>query len=111
MVSDAAVPPTYPTRLVQGNKPENPSVELLDRARQEVLTYLDWVAHDVASSGDADFIRSEINRGAARLIEISLHWRPAVDAEFEEQLAKDRIEREREWFPQQRQQSTPDNQP
>jgi hypothetical protein len=26
--------------------PENPSVELLDRARQEVLIYLDWVAHD-----------------------------------------------------------------
>ena len=62
--------------------PENPSVELLDRARSEVLTYLDWVAHDVASAGHADEIRKEITRAAARLIEISIHWRPACDAEL-----------------------------
>jgi hypothetical protein len=91
--------------------PENPSVELLDRARQEVLTYLDWVVHDVASTGDADLISTEIKRAAERLFEISLHWRPEVGAEFEEQLAKERIEREREWFQQQRQKSRPDNQP
>jgi hypothetical protein len=40
------------------------------------LTYLDWVSHDVASAGDADQIRKEITRAAARLIEIPLHWSP-----------------------------------
>ena len=80
-----------------------------DRARQEVLTYLDWVVHDVASTGDPDSIRCEINRAAARLIEIALHWRPAIDAEFEHQRARERLEREREWFQQQRQLSSPDS--
>jgi hypothetical protein len=42
--------------------PENPPLELLERARDHVLTYLDWVASDLASSGDADAIRKEINR-------------------------------------------------
>ena len=56
--------------------PKNPGVELLDRASEEVLIYLDWVSHDVASAGDADQIRKEITRAAARLIEIPLHWSP-----------------------------------
>lgn len=52
--------------------PENPPLELLERARDHVLTYLDWVASDLALSGDADAIRKEINRAATRLIQISL---------------------------------------
>jgi hypothetical protein len=64
--------------------PKNPGVELLDRASEEVLTYLDWVSHDVASAGDAAEIRKEITRAAVRLIEISLYWRAACDAEHEQ---------------------------
>jgi hypothetical protein len=51
--------------------PKNPPLELLERARDHVLTYLDWVASDLASS-DADVIRKEINCAATRLIQISL---------------------------------------
>lgn len=76
--------------------PKNPSAELLDRARQEVLTPLDWVSHDVASAGDPEKIRQEITRGAARLIELSLLWRPACDAALQDRLAKERREHERE---------------
>jgi len=71
--------------------PENPSTELLNRARQGVLIDLDFVLHDIASAGDADEIRTEITRAAARLIEISIHWRPACDAEREERLAEERF--------------------
>jgi hypothetical protein len=52
-------------------RPNNPSAELLDRMRQEVLTYLDWVSYEVASTNDPEKIRQEITRAAARLIEIS----------------------------------------
>ena len=89
--------------------PESPSTELLDRARQEVVTYLDWVAHDIASAGDPDEIRKEINRAAARLIEISLRWRGACDAELEEQLEKDRAEADRERREQNRELGLPDD--
>jgi len=89
--------------------PENPTAQLLDRARHEVLTYLDWVSHDVASAGDADAIRTEITRAAVRLIEISLHWRPACDAELEEQLAKERREHDRDRREQTRTPGFPDD--
>jgi hypothetical protein len=52
--------------------PENPPLELLERARDQVLSSLDWVASDLASSGDVDAIRKEINRAATRLIQLSL---------------------------------------
>jgi hypothetical protein len=89
--------------------PENPDTELLDRARQEVLTYLDWVAHDVAFAGDVDEIRREITRAAARLIEISIHWRAACDAELEQHLAQERVEHDRQRREQNRALGFPDD--
>lgn len=83
--------------------PQNPSTELLDRARQEVLTYLDWVA------GDADHIRKEITRAAARLIEISLHWKPACDAAIDAQFAAERAEYHRQCREQARELGLPDD--
>lgn len=76
--------------------PENPSTELLAEARSQVVIYLDYAAHDIATAGDPDEIRKEINRAAARLIEISLHWRGACDAELEQRLDEERAEADRE---------------
>jgi hypothetical protein len=59
--------------------PGKPSAELLDRARREVPIYRDWMSHDGPSGGDPE-TRNEISRASARLIEISLHWRPAARA-------------------------------
>jgi hypothetical protein len=74
--------------------PKNPGIELLNRARTEVLIYLDFVTNDAAQSGD---VSAEINRAAARLIEISQHWGPAIDDNVQAHLAAERAEREREW--------------
>jgi hypothetical protein len=59
--------------------PETPSIDLLGKARSYVLAYLDFVSHNVAPDGDAAVITAEINRAAARLIEIALHWQSAAE--------------------------------
>jgi len=76
--------------------PENPPLESLERARDQVLTYLDWVASDLASSGDADAIRKEINRAATRLIQILLLLPFALTATTDERSAKERVERDQQ---------------
>jgi hypothetical protein len=76
--------------------PGNPPLELLERARDHVLTYLDWVATDLASRGDADAIRKEINRAATRLIQISLLLPFALTATIDERSAKERVERDQQ---------------
>jgi hypothetical protein len=67
------------------------------------------VSNDVASAGDPDEIRKEINRAAARLIEISLHWRPACDADIAAHLAAERAEYNRQWREQARELGLPDS--
>jgi hypothetical protein len=52
--------------------PSNPSFELLLEARRQVVEYLDWYSKDPAVFGPAEEVRIEINRGAARLVEICL---------------------------------------
>jgi hypothetical protein len=76
--------------------PENPPLKLLERARDHVLTYLDWVATNLASRGDADAIRKEINRAATRLIQISLLLSFALTATIDERSAKERVERDQQ---------------
>ena len=55
-----------------------PGFYLLDEARQNVITHLDWVTHDLAGPPPAE-LRREIYRAAARLLEISLVLRVVLD--------------------------------
>ena len=80
--------------------PENPSLELLEEARAQVLTYLYFASSDIASGGDDAETRKEINRAAVRLTEIALLLPFAVTSTVDEQLAKERDERLREWAEQ-----------
>ena len=52
--------------------PPHPDFHLLEEARQRVITYLDWVTHDLARGPSADQLRREIERATERLIEVSL---------------------------------------
>ena len=52
--------------------PAEPSIELLQEARQRVATYIDWYSNDAAPVTAPVEVRHEINRAAARLIEICL---------------------------------------
>jgi len=45
---------------------------LLWEARQQVITYIDWYSNDGAPTSSPDEVKREINRAAARLIEICL---------------------------------------
>jgi len=74
--------------------PENPGIELLNRVRSEVLIYLDFVTNDAAQFED---VSAEINRAAARLIEITQHWPAALDADVTAKLEAERTDRESEW--------------
>jgi hypothetical protein len=74
--------------------PENPDIELLDRARADVLIYLDFVTHDAAQFED---VRAQIMRAASRLIEIAEHWPTAMDDHVKAGLEADYAKREGEW--------------
>jgi len=50
--------------------PAEPSAELLDEARYQVMAYLHWLSVDAAPHTAPEELRREINRAAARLIEI-----------------------------------------
>jgi hypothetical protein len=63
--------------------PENPDIELLNPARADVLIYLDFVTNDGAQFEE---VSAEINRAAARLIEIAEHWPAALDADVKAKL-------------------------
>ena len=51
--------------------PLKPSLEFLEQARQQVLTYLDWVTDAMIQTGDPVAVRREIIRASARLAEIA----------------------------------------
>jgi hypothetical protein len=74
--------------------PENPTSELLDRAREQVLQYLDFYLNDCAPNAPDDELRREIMRAAERLIEIGMAAGPAHQRDIDEGLAHDRAERE-----------------
>ncbi len=52
--------------------PPKPGFYLLDEARTQIITYLDWVTHDLARGPSPKELRGEIERAAERLLEISL---------------------------------------
>jgi hypothetical protein len=60
--------------------PPRPDFYLLDDARQHVITYLDWVTHDLAQGPSPDELRREIERAADRLLEISAALRTVLDS-------------------------------
>lgn len=90
--------------------PENPTSALLIEAREQVLTYLSYVANDYAAGRVEDsLIETEIQRGAARLIELTVALREAwvietradIEAEqkrFAAEREAERAERLREGF-------------
>jgi hypothetical protein len=51
--------------------PPGPDFYLLEAARQHVISYLDWVTHDLAQGPPSDQLRHEIERATARLLEIA----------------------------------------
>jgi hypothetical protein len=66
--------------------PEHPDIELLDRARSGVLTYLEFVTHHVTHGDNA---RADMMRAAHRLIEIAELWAAALDADETAKLEAD----------------------
>jgi uncharacterized protein (DUF433 family) len=64
--------PQYWTAVVSLPLPENPTLELLDEAREQVIDYLDWASDVLPELTGPDRLCMEINRAADRLIEISL---------------------------------------
>lgn len=77
--------------------PSEPSVELLAERRQDVLDYLAWATPELLENLTPDELRDHINFAAGRLIEISLLWRAARDAEDERSAAGRNFE---EWAEQ-----------
>lgn len=59
--------------------PPRPGFYLLDEARRHVITYLDWVTHDLARGPSPDELRRGIERAAGRLLEIALALRDLLD--------------------------------
>ena len=59
--------------------PPHPGFYLLDEARRHVITYLDWLTHDLARGPSPDELRREIERASGRLIEIALALRDFLD--------------------------------
>ena len=51
--------------------PPAPRFYLLEAARQHVISYLDWVTHDLAQGPPSDQLRREIDRASVRLLEIA----------------------------------------
>ena len=71
--------------------PPQPSLELLEVARQDILTFLDWVSHDVAQV-DPDGAKHQIQRAAARLIEIAAATPAALSDAIEADVNRPRAE-------------------
>jgi hypothetical protein len=59
--------------------PPHPDFYLLDEARRHIITYLDWVTHDLARGPSPSELGGEIERATARLLEISLALRDFLD--------------------------------
>lgn len=59
--------------------PQNADFYLLDEARRHIITYLDWITHDLARGPSPHELRREIERAAERLLEISQALREFFD--------------------------------
>jgi hypothetical protein len=67
--------------------PDNPGFDLLQRSRDEVLSYLVWLFNDVAQGAGLPHVRREIICAANRLAEIAAHWPEALSRHLDQQLA------------------------
>ena len=63
--------------------PGNPSLQLLDAARGQVLLYLDWIMHEMIQTDSAWAVRREIERATDRLQEIADALPGAMEAHAE----------------------------
>jgi hypothetical protein len=70
----------------------------VNRAREQVLQYLDFVLNDVAPTAPPDELRGKIMRAAERLIEIGIPAGPAQRRDIREGLAQERAERDRHCY-------------
>jgi hypothetical protein len=75
--------------------PPAPDLRLLFAARDHVILFLQWVTNDLAQA-DPDKAKQEIQRAAARLIEIAALTPGAVSAHVEAGLEADHIRYEQE---------------
>ena len=56
-----------------------PGLYLLEEARRHIITYLDWVTHDLARGPSPGELRREIEHAAERLLGILLALRDLLD--------------------------------
>jgi hypothetical protein len=66
--------------------PTGPRFYLLEAARQHVISYLDWVTHDLAQGPSSDELQREIDRAAVRLLEIARALQRALETNEGEDL-------------------------
>jgi hypothetical protein len=59
--------------------PRNPSLDLLERTRGQVLLYLDWIMAEMVLIDDPWVVRREIGRATDRLLEIATVLPDAMD--------------------------------
>jgi len=72
--------------------PKNPTVQLLDAARGQVLLYLDWIMNEMIQVDNPWKVRREIERATDRLIEIAEALPSAMEAHAERCLTSNRPE-------------------
>jgi hypothetical protein len=72
--------------------PKNPSLELLDVTRRQVLLYLDWIMHEMVQIDDSWTVRRELERATDRLLEIAAALPAALEAHAERCLTSIRPE-------------------
>ena len=61
--------------------PPAPDFHLLEEARRHVITYLDWITHDLGRGPPPDELRQKIDHAAARLLEISFALYGLLDSD------------------------------
>lgn len=79
----ASIAPRDWERVLTLPLPRRPSLELLDAARAQVLSYLDWVMHEMVQTESLPTIRQEIARACDRLTEIADALPAALEASAE----------------------------
>ena len=80
-------------RILTLRLPKNPSLQLLDAARGQVLLYLDWIMNDMIRVDDPWTVRREIERATDRLLEIAEALPAAMEAHAERCLTSTDPER------------------
>ena len=83
--------------------PEKPSVELLTEARKGLLFWLDFLTWDGLWRDDREALKTEYDRTANRMFEISERLFEAQHDRAQQDLAEEREQRQREWRQPQRQ--------